>query len=150
VNANATHPHKGTYMGGFVAPKLDTIKVAIIRCGARGGTHYNHVSAFEGTEIVGICDLYEDLCEKAKKKVLENGKGTRHLGVKLYHGDKYAYKRANCSTKTSMKVTSGPQSPRFPSNRSKKTACHRTSLILPADNGKPPIRSQLLVNHYLG
>ena len=88
ASANTTRPGKGTYMGGFIAPKLDTVKIAIIGCGARGGTHYNHTSAFEGTEIVGICDLYEGLCEKAKKKVLSNGKGTRHQNVKLYHGDK--------------------------------------------------------------
>ena len=64
---------KGKYMGGFIAPKLDTVKIAIIGCGARGGTHYSHLSAFEGTEVVGICDLYEDLGEKAKAKVLSNG-----------------------------------------------------------------------------
>ncbi|MCP5535300.1 MAG: Gfo/Idh/MocA family oxidoreductase [Akkermansiaceae bacterium] len=90
------------YMGGFIAPKLDTIKVAIIGCGARGGTHFDHVSAFEGTEFVGICDLYEDLCQHAKKKVLANGKGTRHQGVKLYHGDKLAYKKMLAETKPDL------------------------------------------------
>lgn len=93
TNANEHMPRNGSYMGGFVAPKLDTVKIAIIGCGARGGTHYNHLSAFEGTEIVGICDLYVDLCEKAKTKVLQNGAGTRHRDVKLYHGDKYAYRK---------------------------------------------------------
>lgn len=90
------------YMGDFVAPKLDTIKVAIIGCGARGGTHFNHVSAFEGTEFVGICDLYEDACQRAKKKVLANGKGTRHQNVKLYHGDKFAYKKMLAETKPDL------------------------------------------------
>ena len=102
ANANAHRPSKGKYMGGFIAPKLDTIKVAIIGCGARGGTHYSHVSTFEGTEIVGICDLYEDRCQKAKTKVLENGKGSRHQNVKLYFGDKYAYKKMIAETKPDL------------------------------------------------
>ncbi|MDG1241396.1 MAG: hypothetical protein P8P52_02425 [Opitutae bacterium] len=32
------------------------MKLAISGCSARGGTHYNQLSAFKGTEIVGICD----------------------------------------------------------------------------------------------
>ncbi len=102
ANAAPSRPSGAKYMGGFIAPKLKKIKVAIIGCGARGGTHYNHVSAFEGTEIVGICDLYEDLCEKAKKKVLANGKGKRHQNVKLYHGDKHAYKKMLKETKPDL------------------------------------------------
>jgi predicted dehydrogenase len=105
ASARATdpaRPEKSKYMGGFIAPKLDKIKVAIIGCGARGGTHYNHVSAFEGTEFVGICDLYQDLAERAKKKVLANGKGTRHQNVKLYTGDKFAYKKMLAETKPDL------------------------------------------------
>jgi predicted dehydrogenase len=90
------------YMGDFAAPKLDKIKVAIIGCGARGGGHYNHLSTFEGTEFVGICDLYEDLAQRAKKKVLANGKGTRHQNVKLYHGDKFAYQKMLAETKPDL------------------------------------------------
>ena len=88
-------------MGDFAAPKLKNIKVAIIGCGARGGTHYSQLSAFEGTEIVGICDLYKDLAEKAKKRVIQNGKG-RHTGVKLYHGDKHAYKKMLAEVKPDL------------------------------------------------
>lgn len=95
------------YMGGFVAPKLDTVKVAIIGCGSRGGTHYSHLSAFEGTEFVGICDLYKDLAEKAKKRVLTNGKG-RHTNVKLYHGDKHAYKKMLAETKPDVVYIATP------------------------------------------
>ncbi len=92
----------GKYMGGFAAPKLKKIKVAIIGCGARGGTHYSHLSAFEGTEFVGICDLYEDRAERAKGKVLANGKGERHQNVKLYTGDKFAYKKMLAETKPDL------------------------------------------------
>ena len=105
VKATAGTPSRPTgakYMGDFIAPKLKTIKVAIIGCGARGGTHYNHVSAFEGTEFVGICDLHQDLAAKAQKKVLENGAGKRHQNVKLYTGDKHAYKKMLAETKPDL------------------------------------------------
>lgn len=89
------------YMGDFVAPVLDTIKVAIIGLGARGGTHYNHLATFENTEVVGLCDLHADLCERAKKVVLEKGKG-RHTNVKLYSGDEHAYKKMLAETKPDL------------------------------------------------
>jgi len=104
ANTGANTPARiigAKYMGGFIAPKINKIKVAIIGCGARGGTHYSHLSAFEGTEFVGICDLYEDLAEKAKKKVLANGNG-RHQNVKLYTGDKFAYKKMLEETKPDL------------------------------------------------
>lgn len=102
VNAAPARAEGRKYMGGFIAPKLKNIKVAIIGCGARGGTHYSHLSAFDGTEIVGICDLYKDLAEKAKKKVMANGKGERHQNVKLYTGDKHAYKKMLAETKPDL------------------------------------------------
>lgn len=80
------------YMGGFIAPKLDKIKIAIIGCGARAATHYHHLSAIPNTEIVGICDLYHDRAQKAKNKVLAND-ATRHANVKIYAGDKNIYKK---------------------------------------------------------
>ncbi len=97
-----SRPSGAKYLGGFVAPKIDTIKVAIIGCGARGGTHYHHLSFFENTEFVGICDLYEDLCKKAKDRVIANGKGKRHKNVKLYYGHKHAYKKMLEETKPDL------------------------------------------------
>ncbi len=97
-----SRPSGAKYLGNFVSPKIEKIKVAIIGCGSRGGTHYHHLSFFEGTEFVGICDLYEDLCQRAKKKVLANGKGKRHQNVKLYHGDKHAYKKMLAETKPDL------------------------------------------------
>ncbi|WP_346186951.1 Gfo/Idh/MocA family protein [Rubritalea halochordaticola] len=92
ASAQSARPSGAKYMGDFVAPKLDKVRVAIIGCGARGGTHYNHLAAIEHTEVVGICDLYQDLAERAKKKVLEHD-AERHKNVKLYTGDKHAYKK---------------------------------------------------------
>lgn len=94
--------NSATYLGGFIAPKLDLIKIAIIGCGSRSGTHQNHLSSFEGTEIVGLCDLYPDLTEKAKARVLRQGKGERHLGVKLYSGDPDIYKTMLAETKPDL------------------------------------------------
>jgi predicted dehydrogenase len=102
ANAKAVPASKGKYMGGFIAPKLDTIKIAIIGCGSRSGTHVKHLSSFEGTEIVGLCDLHEDLVEKANQKVIQAGKGLRHKNAKLYFGDKYAYKKMLAETKPDL------------------------------------------------
>ena len=47
-------PSEGTYMGDFAAPKLDTVRIAIIGVGARGSGHAKQLAAIEGTEIVAI------------------------------------------------------------------------------------------------
>ncbi len=85
-------------MGDFAAAGLDRIKVAIIGVGARGPTHLEHLAAAEGTEFVGICDLYEDAVMKWKEHVLK-ADGERHKNVKTYHGDKLAYKTMLKETK---------------------------------------------------
>ncbi|MFC4995202.1 Gfo/Idh/MocA family protein [Rubritalea tangerina] len=101
ASAQGNRPSGSKYMGDFVAPKLDKVKVAIIGCGARGGTHYAHLPAIEGTEIVALCDLYQDLAERAKKKVLA-ADAERHKNVKLYTGDKHAYKKMLAETKPDL------------------------------------------------
>lgn len=101
ANAQTSRPTGAKYMGDFVAPKLDKVKVAIIGLGARGGTHYAHVAAIENTEIVALCDLYQDLAERAKKKILATD-GERHKNVKLYTGDKHAYKKMLAETKPDL------------------------------------------------
>ena len=53
------------YMGDFIAPKLDVVKVAFIGVGARGSGHAKQIAAIEGTEVVAISDLYEDLAKKS-------------------------------------------------------------------------------------
>ena len=54
-------------MGDFTAPKLDVVKVAFIGVGARGSGHAKQIAAIEGTEVVAIGDLYEDLAKKSYK-----------------------------------------------------------------------------------
>lgn len=92
--SNSTSRAKGAqYMGYFSAPKLDKIRIAVIGCGARGGTHYHHLSAIENTEIVALCDLYPEKAERAKQRVLAND-AERHKNVKIYTGaDQFAYRK---------------------------------------------------------
>ena len=63
------------YMGDFAAPKLDTVRVAFIGVGARGTGHAKQVAAIEGSEVVAICDLYEDYALRSHKNCEEAGNG---------------------------------------------------------------------------
>lgn len=86
------------YMGDFAAPKKENLKIAIIGVGARGPGHIIQGAACEGTEVVGICDLYEDLCNKAKASV-QKGDPERHKNIKTYFGDEHAYRKMLAETK---------------------------------------------------
>ncbi len=92
ISQAVDRPKGAKYMGGFIAPKLDKVRIAIIGCGSRGGTHYHHLSAIANTEVVGVCDLYKKRAERAKAKVLKND-AVRHANVKVYAGDKDIYKK---------------------------------------------------------
>ena len=76
------------YMGDFSAPKLDVVKVAFIGVGARGSGHAKQIAAIEGTEVVGISDLYKDLAEKSSIICQEIGNGKRHKNIAIYSGNK--------------------------------------------------------------
>ncbi|MFT5906197.1 MAG: putative dehydrogenase [Cryomorphaceae bacterium] len=92
ASAISARPAGSTYMGDFIAPKLDKIRIAIIGCGSRSITHTAHLSSIKNTEILGICDLYKDRAERSKKNVLKID-AERHSKVKIYSGDKHAYKK---------------------------------------------------------
>jgi predicted dehydrogenase len=77
---------KGQYMGGFSAPKLDTVRVAFIGVGARGSGHLRSLASLEGVEVVAISDLYEDYCIRSSKVASEIGKGERHNNIAQYWG----------------------------------------------------------------
>ena len=76
------------YMGDFSAPKLDIVRVAFIGVGARGSGHAKQIAAIEGTEVVGISDLYKDLAEKSSIICQEIGNGKRHKNIAIYSGNK--------------------------------------------------------------
>jgi len=65
------------YMGGFAAPKLDTVRAAFIGVGNRGPSHLRFLSKLDGFEIVAISDLYEDKVKKQYDYCQEIGKGKK-------------------------------------------------------------------------
>ena len=85
------HPSEGTYMGDFDAPKLDTVRIALIGVGARGTGHAKQLAAIEGTEIVAIADLYEDWVDRSVTNCKEAGNG-RHQNIARYFGDENQWK----------------------------------------------------------
>ena len=80
------------YMGDFAAPKLKTVRIALIGVGARGSGHAAQLSQIDGTEIVAISDLYEDLVMASKLKCETFGKGVRHQHIKTYFGTDHQWK----------------------------------------------------------
>ena len=99
---------KAQYMGDFAAPKLDTVRVAMIGVGARGKGHTQRLANIEGTEIVAICDLYEDYVMRAKGFCDEAGKGERHTDIKLYHGKENNWKKMLREVKPDMVLIATP------------------------------------------
>ncbi len=65
---------QGHTVAGFVAPKLDVVRVGVIGVGARGPTHVNSLLQMEGTEIKAVCDLYEDWANRAAKMCTDKGR----------------------------------------------------------------------------
>lgn len=86
-------PTGSKYMGDFAAPKLDTVRIALIGVGARGSGHAADYASLEGTEIVAISDLYEDWAQRSADRCKEIGAGSRHQNIKLYHGDEKLWKQ---------------------------------------------------------
>lgn len=81
------------YMGDFIAPKLETVRCAFIGVGARGSGHSTRTATIEGTEIVAISDLYEDLADKSASECKGIGKGERHQNITLYSGGENEWKK---------------------------------------------------------
>ncbi len=82
----------GSYMGDFAAPKLQTVRIAIIGVGARGSGHAKQLATIQGTEIVAIADLYKDLVDKSVSSCVESD-GRRHQNIARYYGDKNQWKK---------------------------------------------------------
>lgn len=92
ARANAERPLKSQYMGGFAAPKLANVRAAFIGVGARGGTHAKFFATLPGTEVVAICDLYEDLVKQKSQWVIEAAGTERHQNIAQYWGDENKWK----------------------------------------------------------
>ena len=89
---NEANPSGGTYIGDFQAPKLDKVRIAMIGVGARGSGHARQLAAIEGTEIVAIADLYEDLVDRSVRNCQEAGAG-RHQNIQRYFGEESLWKK---------------------------------------------------------
>lgn len=86
-------PIDAKYMGDFAAPKLDTVRAAFIGVGARGPGHLKFFASLPGTEVVAICDLYEDYVQKWSKEATKIGGGIRHKNISQYHGDENNWRK---------------------------------------------------------
>ncbi|WP_420602475.1 Gfo/Idh/MocA family protein [Flagellimonas sp.] len=92
LKAGADRPLKSQYMGDFAAPKLEKVRAAFIGVGARGGGHVRFFADLPNTEVVAICDLYEDLVKQKTGWVKEVSKPGRHKNIKQYWGDENKWK----------------------------------------------------------
>ncbi|UII76657.1 Gfo/Idh/MocA family oxidoreductase [Flagellimonas sp. HMM57] len=93
LRANSERPSQSKYMGGYAAPKLENVKAAFIGVGARGGDHLKFLAALPNTEVVAICDVYEDLVKQKVGWVREVSTPDRHKNIKQYSGDEEVWKQ---------------------------------------------------------
>lgn len=91
------------YMGGFIAPKLDKVRIAFIGVGARGTGHATQLASIEGTEVVAISDLYEDLAKRSEQRVVAKGHKP-----KIYFGQEDLWRTMLAETKPDMVVIATP------------------------------------------
>jgi predicted dehydrogenase len=54
-------------MCGYAAPKIGTVRIAVIGLGQRGSEAVGRLSYIDGVEIVALCDKYPDRAAKAQK-----------------------------------------------------------------------------------
>ncbi len=70
----STRSRSARYMGDFAAPKLEKVRWGAIGVGARGSGHVEQLAQIEGSEVVAICDLYEDLAKSSAAEVKKLGR----------------------------------------------------------------------------
>ena len=59
---------KNFNMCGYVAPKLETVRIGFIGLGNRGPGAVNRMSHIEGTDIKALCDIRPEKADAVKKK----------------------------------------------------------------------------------
>ena len=80
-------PQTSKYMGGFAAPGIATIKAAFIGLGYRGNDHLRNFARLPGTEVIGLCDLYQDNVAEKLATLKATDANQQHQAVKTYWGD---------------------------------------------------------------
>ena len=111
AGSSDSYPSRATgarYMGGFAAPKLDTVRLGFIGVGSRGSGHARQLSRIEGTEVVAICDLYEELATESARECREAADGQRHQNIQLYHENEDSWKRMLRETRPDAVIISTP------------------------------------------
>ena len=94
LNLNYNYSENNSqYMGDFIAPKLEVVKVAFIGVGARGIGHAKQIATIEGTEIVAISDLHQDLAKKSSDMCKEIGNNERHRNIAIYSGSENKWRK---------------------------------------------------------
>ena len=68
----APAPGKASLVG-FVAPKLEKIRVGVIGIGGRGSGAVRRLCKVPGVEITAVCDLIEDRAKKGQDMVKKAG-----------------------------------------------------------------------------
>jgi len=58
---------------GFVAPKLERIRVAVIGTGGRGGSAVHRLCRVPGVEVVALCELDEVKAKRHQRQMKKNG-----------------------------------------------------------------------------
>ena len=56
---NLSSEREGSYMGGFSDKPIEKIRAAFIGLN-RGGSHLRNFATIKNTEVVALCDLYEN------------------------------------------------------------------------------------------
>lgn len=88
--AAAPRPDGSIYMGGFRAPKIENVRVVMIGVGERGLPQTIQMTAVPHCEVVGVCDVYDDLANKTadivqkrtgKRPAVYSGKETAYLDM---------------------------------------------------------------------
>ena len=81
-------PEGAVYMGGFCAPALEQVRVAVIGLGEnRGMAHARLLAAIPHCRVVAVCDVHADAAEQAAVGI-ESQTGSRPA---IYHGSPAAY-----------------------------------------------------------
>ncbi len=93
IRANSERSLKQQYMGDFAAPKLEKLRAAFIGVGARGGYHLKFLAALPNTEVVAVCDVYEDLVKEKITWVREAADDSQHQNIAEYFGDEHQWRK---------------------------------------------------------
>ena len=87
LQESTPRPIESKYMGGFAAQAKSTIKAAFIGLGYRGNDHLRNFASLTGTEVVALCDLYQDNVEAKLATLNQIDQHKQHQKVKTYWGD---------------------------------------------------------------